>query len=68
MNYGDDMFHDKQASIMSRAFEYWSDAAPRLQFAKTSNLNKADFRIRLGGFRFFFNSLFNLDINFDCVF
>ena len=46
MTYGDDMSHDHQARIMARAFKYWSDAAPRLRFAKTNDLNKADFRIR----------------------
>ena len=46
MTYGDDMSHDKQASIMARAFKYWSDAAPRLQFAKTNVVGDADFRIR----------------------
>ena len=46
MTYGDDMSHDHQARIMAKAFKYWSDAAPRLQFAKTNDVNKADFRIR----------------------
>ena len=46
MTYGDDMSHDHQARIMAKAFKYWSDAAPRLHFAKTNDLNQADFRIR----------------------
>ena len=46
MTYGDDMSHDHQAKIMAKAFKYWSDAAPRLQFAKTNDVNKADFWIR----------------------
>lgn len=43
MTYGDDMSHDHQARIMARAFKYWSDVAPRLQFAKTDDLSKGDF-------------------------
>ena len=46
LTYGDDMSHTDQARIIARAFKYWSDAAPRLQFAKTNDISKADFRIR----------------------
>ena len=46
MTYGNDMSPDHQARIMAKAFKYWSDVAPRLHFAKTNDLNKADFRIR----------------------
>lgn len=46
LTYGDDMSHDHQARIMARAFKYWSDVAPRLQFARTNDLGNADFRIR----------------------
>ena len=46
MTYGDDMSHSDQARILARAFKYWSDVAPKLQFTKTEDLNQADFRIR----------------------
>ncbi|KAJ7378506.1 peptidase M10A [Desmophyllum pertusum] len=48
MTYGDDMSHAHQARIMARAFKYWSDAAPRLNFANTNNIGAADFRISFG--------------------
>ena len=41
------MSHADQARIIARAFKYWSDVAPRLQFPKTDDLSQADFRIRL---------------------
>ncbi|XP_078381219.1 collagenase 3-like [Oculina patagonica] len=48
LTYGDDMSHDHQAKIIARAFKYWSDVAPRLQFAKTNDLGQADLRISFG--------------------
>ena len=47
LTYGDDMSHSDQARIIARAFKYWSDVAPRLNFAKTDDRSIADFRIRL---------------------
>ena len=49
MTYGDDMSPNHQARIMARAFKYWSDVAPRLRFAKTNDVRKADFWIRYDG-------------------
>lgn len=37
MTYADDMSHDHEAKIMTKAFKYWSEAAPRVQF---TNLNQ----------------------------
>ena len=58
MTYGDDMSHDHQAKIMAKAFKYWSDVAPRLQFVRTNDLGKADFRIRLDWIQFCFVFVF----------
>ena len=47
LTYGDDMSHQRQARIIADAFKYWSEKAPKLRFARTNDLSKAHFRIRL---------------------
>ena len=46
MEYGDDMTHEKQLSIIEDAFEKWRDAAPSLTFSYTDDYNNVDLRIR----------------------
>ena len=45
--FGDDMSHADQMRIITRAFKYWSDVAPRLKFTRINNRGQADFWVRL---------------------
>ena len=46
MSYGDDLSQRDQARIIQRAFQTWSDVAPKLRFTRTTNPRNADFRVR----------------------
>ena len=46
MEYGDDMSHDKQLSIIEDALEIWRDAASTLTFTYTDDYKNVDLRIR----------------------
>lgn len=46
LSYGKDMTHSQQSRIIARAFKYWSDAAPTLNFTRTYNPNTTDIKIR----------------------
>ena len=44
--YGNDLTHREQSRIIARAFKYWSDIAPTLNFTRTNDSTKTDIRIR----------------------
>ncbi|KAM7433592.1 the peptidase M10A [Porites harrisoni] len=46
--FGDDMSHADQMRIITRAFKYWSDVAPRLKFTRINNRGQADFWVIFG--------------------
>ena len=46
MSYGDDLSQRDQARIIQRAFQTWSDVAPKLKFTRIMNPRNADFRVR----------------------
>lgn len=48
LSYGKDMTHSQQSRIIARAFKYWSDAAPTLNFTRTYNPNTTDIKISFG--------------------
>ena len=45
--FGNDMSHADQRRIITRAFKYWSDVAPRLKFTRVNDRGKAEFLLRL---------------------
>ena len=47
MEYGNDMSHADQLRIITRAFKYWSDVAPKLRFTYAKRKFQANLWIRL---------------------
>ena len=43
---GEDMPESDQIRITARAFQYWSNAAPKLRFIKTKSTRDADLKLR----------------------
>jgi len=46
--YGNDLSQKDQSRIIARAFKYWSDIAPTLNFTRTNDSRKTDIRISFG--------------------
>lgn len=46
--FGNDMSHADQMRIITRAFKYWSDVAPRLKFTRMNDRGQADFWLSFG--------------------
>ncbi|XP_068700600.1 collagenase 3-like [Montipora capricornis] len=50
LSYGKDLPKTSQARIIKRAFKYWSDVCPTLNFTRTNDSSDTDIRISFGSY------------------